>query len=94
MLMKSGFIQSFQVALIPVVPVVSTVLLFLVHTLVGYPLTASQVFIIFSYVLTSTDFAYYCDKERSKIRSRKVDFFTRFETQFINSILCRKIFFG
>ena len=42
-LTKSGFIQSYEVSLIPVVPVVSTVLLFLVHTLLGYPLDASAV---------------------------------------------------
>ena len=41
--MKSGFIQSFQVALIPVVPVASTVLLFLAHTLLGYRLDAASV---------------------------------------------------
>ncbi|XP_076803635.1 ATP-binding cassette sub-family C member 5-like isoform X2 [Clavelina lepadiformis] len=40
-LARAGFVQSFQVTIVPIVPVMSTVFLFLVHTLVGYPLDAT-----------------------------------------------------
>jgi len=43
MLSKAGFIQSMQVSLVPIIPVLSTVLTFTVHTLLGYPLDASKV---------------------------------------------------
>ncbi|XP_076803641.1 ATP-binding cassette sub-family C member 5-like [Clavelina lepadiformis] len=46
LLTKAGFVQAFMVSIVPIVPVMSTVLLFLVHTLIGYELDAAKAFTI------------------------------------------------
>ncbi|XP_077967877.1 ATP-binding cassette sub-family C member 5-like isoform X2 [Styela clava] len=45
-LTKQAMIQSLQISVVPIVPVLSTVLTFLVHTLMGYPLYPDQAFTV------------------------------------------------
>lgn len=47
-LTKQAMIQSLQISVVPIVPVLSTVLTFLVHTLMGYPLYADEAFTVIS----------------------------------------------